>query len=126
MFTEEELRSARSLADRRGISMGEALVEQRTIDEVELLRWLARLYGTAWIDLRTRAIDSTAARLIPREAAARLGVVAVERIGAVLIVAVSDPSRLDALAELEALTGFDIEAVVAADWRVRAALEDVG
>jgi type IV pilus assembly protein PilB len=126
MFTEDELRSARALADRRGISMSEALVEQRSIDEVELLRWLGRLYGAGWVDLRAKEIDSTAARLIPREAALRLGVVALERVGAVLIVAVSDPSRHDALQELETLTGYDIEAVVAADWRVRAALEDVG
>src|SRR6185436_9456840 len=61
-------------------------------------------------------------KLIPKEVSEKHQVVPVNRAGASLIVAMSDPSNIFAIDDVKFLTGYNIEVVVAAEAAIQTAI----
>lgn len=79
----------------------------------EVTEVFARQYGVPAIDVRAFEPRPDVSALIPRDVAVAHAVVPVSVDGAVLVVAIHDPSNLDLLDALACYTGFRIEVVVA-------------
>ena len=119
----DDLRRAQDEAKRSGISIGAALVKLGVIDEVEIIEFLSEQYGVPAVDPRTRVVSPLATKLLTRQAALKWLAIPVERIGSVLLVAMADPSNFYAKEAIESLTGLDVEALVATEPAVRAAID---
>src|SRR3989344_3184741 len=93
----------------------ERLEELHKREEEKLAEMLSQKYGTEYVDLTKKSIDTDALRLIP-EAEARASEIAVFRkIRRKLLVAMRAPERPDSLAELQKLTrlGYEVERYIA-------------
>src|SRR6187200_3029755 len=84
---------------------------------------LTKQYGVPAINLSEFEIDSDVIKLIPKEVSEKHQVVPVNRAGASLIVAMSDPSNIFAIDDIKFLTGYNIEVVVAAEAAIQAAIQ---
>jgi type IV pilus assembly protein PilB len=123
MIEPRDLERARAESERSGISLGAALLKLGVVDEMVLTRFLAQQYDVPAVNLRTRTFNSNVARLISREVALRLCAIPVERFGSVVVVAMSDPSKHEAILELASLIGADLEVVLSLEPAIRSAIE---
>jgi type IV pilus assembly protein PilB len=118
----QQLQEAQDEARRSGRRLGVALSKLGYVDDQDLTQFLARQYSLPSINLGDFEIDPDVLKLVPKEVAIKHMVVPVNRAGATLIVAMSDPSNIFAIDELKFLTQYNIEPVVAAENAIEAAI----
>ena len=123
LLTAEQLRKARDDARSQGSRLGAQITQLGYLDENDLTDFVAKQYGVPSIDLEEFEIDAAVIRLIPEDVASKHTVIPVNRAGSTLILATSDPSNIFALDDLKFLTGYNIQAVVAAEDAIRRAID---
>jgi type IV pilus assembly protein PilB len=123
LLTAEQLRQARDDARSKGSRLGAQITQLGYLDENDLTDFVAKQYGVPSIDLEEFEIDAAVIRLIPEDVASKHTVIPVNRAGSTLILATSDPSNIFALDDIKFLTGYNIQAVVAAEDAIRRAID---
>ncbi len=122
MISLQQLQEAQTEAKRSGKRLGVALNKLGYVDDQDLTQFLARQYSLPSINLNDFEIDPDVLKLVPKDVAQRHMVIPVNRAGATLIVAMSDPSNIYAIDELKFLTQYNIEPVVASEQAVEDAV----
>jgi type IV pilus assembly protein PilB len=115
MISLQQLQEAQDEARRTGRRLGVALSKLGYVNDSDLTQFLARQYSLPSINLNDFEVDPDVLKLVPKDVATKHMVVPVDRAGATLIVAMSDPSNIYAIDELKFLTQYSIEPVVAAE-----------
>ena len=93
------------------------------LEESELAEILSKQYGVPSVNLSDFDIDLEVIRLIPQEVVEKYRVIPISRADSSLIVAMVDPSNILAIDDIKFLTGYNIEAVVATEDSIMAAIE---
>ncbi len=125
LITREQLGNALEEQKLSGnqIRIGTILVKQNLLTEEDLTSFLSRQYGVPSVKLADYEIDPAVTKIIPPEVVQKYQLVPVNRAGATLIVAVSDPSNLFALEDIKFMTGYNIEMVVASELDIKASID---
>jgi type IV pilus assembly protein PilB len=110
-----QLQKAQEEQRKNGTRLGYSLTKLGIIQEDELTAFLSKQYGVPSINLAEFEISPDVITLIPPELAKRHQLIPVNRTGATLIVAMSDPSNIYAIDDLKFRTGLNIEVVVASE-----------
>ncbi|MGO8683859.1 MAG: GspE/PulE family protein [Thermoleophilia bacterium] len=96
--------------------LGQLLVEDGIVNELDLSRALAAKFGVVFLDLTETPIERAAAGLISDKLARRYGAVPVKFVDeSTLLVAMVDPQNLLALEDLRIMTGYDILPAIASE-----------
>lgn len=119
----QQLQHAQEKQRQEGGKLGYHLTKLGYIEESELTQFLSKQYGVPAINLSEFEIDPEVIQLIPRDVAEKHQLIPVNRAGASLIVAMSDPSNIFAIDDVKFLTGYNIEVVVAAEAAIQTAIE---
>jgi type IV pilus assembly protein PilB len=122
MISLQQLQDAQEEAKRSGRRLGVALSRLGYVDDQDLTQFLARQYSLPSINLSDFEIEPDVLKLVPKEVALKHMVIPVNRAGATLIVAMSDPSNIFAIDELKFLTQYNIEPVVASEAAIEEAI----
>lgn len=93
------------------------------IQEADLTSFLSKQYGVPSVDLNSFEVQPEVIQLIPRDVATRHSILPVNKVGASLIIAMSDPSNIFAVDDIKFLTGYSVEVVVASENAIREAIE---
>ncbi len=117
---EYQLRSALGFQKKWGGRLGKVLVDNHFITEETLLLALQRQTGIAAVNLKTLQIPEYVLKLIPKEFAEKNHLLPVRLEGdpgkaETLIVAMSDPTNLKALDEIQFKTGKKVKPVLAGE-----------
>ncbi len=100
--------------------LGELLVELGFLDERGMASALAQQLGLDAVDLSRTVPAPDAVRLLPRAVAERSGVLALDKVGNRLVVAVTDPTNVLALDDVKLHTGAtELTVLVATSSQVR-------
>ncbi len=118
-----ELRQAQELQKSSGGNLGKSLTKLGHVTDEEMTEFLAAQYNVPAIDLSEYTIDHEIAALIPQEVAERHRILPVSRAGTSLVVAMVDPTNLNAIDDIKFLTGYNVEPVVAAEVSIDKAIE---
>jgi type IV pilus assembly protein PilB len=119
----QQLQKAQDEARRSGKRLGHALTQLGFVKDQDLTSFLAKQYSLPSINLNDFEIDNDVVKLIPKDVARKHMVMPVNRAGATLIVAMSDPSNIYAIDELKFLTQYNIEPVVAAEAAIEESIQ---
>jgi type IV pilus assembly protein PilB len=103
--------------------LGSILIKQNLISEQNLTSFLSKQYGVPTVNLADYEIDAAVIKIIPPEVVQKYQLVPVNRAGATLIVAVSDPSNLFAIEDIKFMTGYNVEMVVASERDIKATID---
>ena len=122
LLTEDQLEKSLALQQKEGGRIGSILVKFGYIQEQTLLQFLSKQYGVQSIDLSKVEIDSSVIKLIHTEVVQKYNVIPVRRIGAVLTIAMMDPTNIFAIDDIKFMTGYDIEVVVATESAIMATM----
>ncbi len=117
-----QLQRAQEEQRKTGARLGYSLTKLGIINEDDLTQFLSKQYGVPSINLAEFEISPDVITLIPPELAKRHQLIPVNRAGATLIVAMSDPSNIYAIDDLKFRTGLNIEVVVASEVAVDEAI----
>jgi type IV pilus assembly protein PilB len=124
LITPEQLRQAIDEQKRSGGRLGANLTKLGYIEEGELTSFLSKQYGVPSINLSTFEIDPEVIKLVPKDVADKHNVIPINRAGATLIIAMSDPLDMYAIDNIKFLTGYNVEVVVASDEAIHTAIEN--
>jgi type IV pilus assembly protein PilB len=105
------------------LRLGSILISQKLLTEEQLTSFLSKQYGVPSVNLGDYEIDPTVIKIIPPEVVQKYQLLPVNRAGATLIIAVSDPSNLFAIEDIKFMTGYNIEMVVAAERDIKASID---
>lgn len=105
------------------IRLGSVLINQKLLTEEQLTSFLSKQYGVPSVNLGDYEIDPAVIKIIPPEVVQKYQLLPVNRAGATLIVAVSDPSNLFAIEDIKFMTGYNIEMVVASERDIKASID---
>lgn len=119
----QQLRKAQETQRREGTSLGYALAKMGFVSDDQITEFLSHQYRVQSVDLREYEIDTDVLKLIPQEVCERHKIIPVSRAGSSLIVAMADPSNLNAIDDIKFTTGYNVEPVVSSETAIMEAIE---
>ena len=123
LISDDQLAKAVAEQKKEGIRLGAALIKLGYVEEHDLASFLSKHYGVPSINLAEFDVDPAVISLIPAAVAQKYQLVPINRAGATLIVAMSDPSNIFAIDDIKFMTGFNVEVVVAAEAAIKEAID---
>jgi len=105
------------------LRLGSILISQKLLTEEELTSFLSKQYGVPSVNLADYEIEPAVIKIIPPEVVQKYQLLPVNRAGATLIIAVSDPSNLFAIEDIKFMTGYNIEMVVASERDIKTSID---
>ena len=103
-ITKEQLEHALQVQKKESGFVGEILVKLGYLEERDIVVALVVQCGLPYIAVNKYAIDPQVVRMIPKETACQERLIALDRIGDILSVVMTNPLSGDKKAKLEALT----------------------
>ena len=119
MMSMEQVTNAQQAARLEGLSLGRILIRDGIVLARDLAAFTALHLGLTMIDLRSESLDPEVVGLLPEDVAERYTVLAVRQNNGTLTVAMADPTDLQAIQDLTARTGLNIEPEVATDQEIK-------
>src|SRR2546427_1175951 len=119
----QQLQKAQEEQKKAGGRIGYHLTKLGFLEQSEPPNFPSKQDGVPSISLKEFDIDAEVVRLVPKDVAEKHQCIPVNRAGASLILAMSDPSNIYAIDDIKFLTGYNIEVVVASEQAIKEALE---
>jgi type IV pilus assembly protein PilB len=118
-----QLRHAQDEQQKSGTNLGYTLAKLGYVSDDEITSFLSQQYRVPTVNLEEYEIDVEILKLVAKEQCEKHKVIPVSRTGNQLIVAMADPTNLNAIDDLKFLTGYNIEPVIASETAIAAAVE---
>jgi len=127
LVSEETLtaeQAEQTVAEQRksGEGVGPVLTRLGFLSEDQLFAWLSRRYGIPIVNLEALEVSEGTLTLVRREIAERYHVFPVRRVDDTLTLALSDPTSLSAIDDIQFATGLRVAPVLAPAAAIRASL----
>ncbi len=119
----QQLRKAQEEQKKSGSNLGYTLAKLGYISDGEITSFLSTQYRLPAINLDEYEIDVEVVKLVSRDVCEKHRIIPVSRSGSSLIVAMSDPTNLNAIDDIKFLTGFNVEPVVSSETAIQTAIE---
>ncbi len=118
-----QLRHAQDEQQKSGQNLGYTLAKLGYVSDDEITSFLSQQYRVPTVNLDEYEIDAEILKLVQKEQCEKHKVIPVSRTGNSLIVAMADPTNLNAIDDLKFLTGYNIEPVIASETAIATAIE---
>ncbi len=112
LVTTDQLELALADQKKNGGLLGEILVGWGYTTEESIVQALSSQYGFAYVPASQYHVEDEVTALVPKEMATRYSLVALDRFGKTLTVAMSNPLHEEALTKLEEATGCSVLALI--------------
>jgi type IV pilus assembly protein PilB len=121
-ITPQQLQEALNYQKANGGKLGFNLIKLGFVRDEELTALLSKQYGVPSINLAQFEIDPSVLKLIPADTAQKYQILPINRAGATLTIAMTDPTNVFAMDDIKFMTGYNVEPVVASEAAVLEAL----
>ncbi len=112
VLKKEELENAVKIQKEKGGLLGTILVGLGYATEEEIAQAVTVQYGFPYLPLASYEIDQSAISIIPENVARQYGLIAIDKIGDTLTIAMSNPLNKQAVEDIELMTGCKVQAFV--------------
>jgi type IV pilus assembly protein PilB len=119
----EQLQEALNYQKANGGKLGLNLIKLGFVKDEEITALLSRQYGVPSISLSDFEIDQSVIKLVPAETAQKYQILPLNRSGATLTIAMTDPTNVFAMDDIKFMTGYNVEPVVASESAVMEAIQ---
>lgn len=123
IITQPQLDKALTVQKDKGGLIGEILVELGFAREEDIAQALTAQYGFPFLPLSNYEIDTEVANLIPRRVARQYVLIPVDKIGNNLTLAMSNPLNIQAIEDVELLSGCVVQTFVSTSSDIKKAIE---
>ena len=112
IINQEQLEKALKLQRERGGLIGQILVMLGYAKEEEIAQALTVQYGFPYLPLDNYEINAEAIKLIPENVAAQYNLIAIDKIGDLMTIAMSNPLNVQAIEDIELITKCKVQVFV--------------
>ncbi|MDP3804272.1 MAG: hypothetical protein Q8Q87_01830 [Candidatus Omnitrophota bacterium] len=112
IINEAQLEKALKAQKERGGLIGQVLVLLGFAKEEEIAQALTVQYGFPYLPLECYDINADAIKMIPENVAAQYNLIAIDKIGDLLTIAMSNPLNFQAVEDIELLTKCKVQVFV--------------
>ncbi|MBP9111569.1 MAG: type IV-A pilus assembly ATPase PilB [Polyangiaceae bacterium] len=119
----QQLKDAQDEQKKTGQSLGYTLSKLGFVKDDDVTSFLSQQYRIPAIDLETAEIDPDVAKIISKEQCEKHRLFPISRAGNALVVAMVDPTNLNAIDDLKFLTGLNIDPRIASEAAIMARIE---
>jgi len=112
VINRSQLEKALAQQQAQGGLIGQILIELGFATEQEIALALTAQYGFPYLPLENYELDEGVMQLVPEPVARQYCLIAIDRIGNALTVAMADPSNIQAIEDLETLTSCVVQTFV--------------
>jgi type IV pilus assembly protein PilB len=123
VVNQQQLDKALAVQKTRGGLIGEILVELGFTKEEDIAQSLTAQYGFPYLPLGNYEINPEIANIIPVRVAKQYMLVPIDKIGNNLTLAMSNPLNLQAIEDVELLSGCNVQTFVATSSDIKKAIE---
>ncbi|MDP3278508.1 MAG: type IV-A pilus assembly ATPase PilB [Deltaproteobacteria bacterium] len=121
----QQLKAAQDEQKRSGQNLGYTLAKLGFVSDDEITNFLSQQYRVPAVDLNSIEFDPDLLNLVPKDVCERYRVIPISRAGSSLIVAMADPTNLNAIDDIRALTRYAVEPVVASETSILQSIQRV-
>src|SRR3989338_3642207 len=125
LITTQQLDEALALQKEKGGLVGQILVSLNYVSEEAIAQALTAQYGFPYLPLAGYEIDSEVTKIIPEHVAKQYGLIAVDRVGSILTVAMSNPLNTQAIEDVEMITHYKVQVFVTTSSDVANAIKNI-
>lgn len=119
----QQLREAQKDEAKSGKNLSYTLAKLGYITDGEITDFISTQYRLPAVNLDEYEIEEDVVKLVSQEVCEKHRLIALSRSGSSLIIAMADPTNLNAIDDIKILTGYNPEPVVASETAIAAALE---
>ncbi|MDD5496443.1 MAG: hypothetical protein PHP46_05030 [Candidatus Omnitrophica bacterium] len=112
LISETQLEKAVSIQKEKGGLIGQILVMLGYIKEEEIAQALTVQYGFPYLPLESYEIGPDIIKAIPENVARQYNLIAIDRIGSLLTISMSNPLNVQAIEDIELLTGCKVQVFI--------------
>lgn len=112
LITRENLDEALRVQKEKGGLIGQILVALNFTTEEAIAQALTAQYGFPYLPLSNYEIDPVVVKIIPEHVARQYGVIAVDRVGNILTIVMSNPLNQQATEDIEMITKLSMQVFV--------------
>ncbi len=124
LITKEQLEEALRVQKDKGGLIGQILVTLKFTNEAAIAQALTAQYGFPYLPLTNYEIDTVAVKVIPEHVAKQFELIAVDRVGNILTVVMSNPLNSQAVEDVEMLTKLTAQVFVSTATDIHKAIAD--
>ncbi len=122
-ITDEQLQLALEIQKERRIKLGEVLKELNLVTSREIVEVLEFQLGIAQVDLEKYTIEQEVIHVFSEDFARHNSVMPIKRIDNVITVAMSDPLNIILINDMEIMTNYLVQPVIATEEGIRSAID---
>jgi len=124
LISEEQLSDALAVQKQTGEKIGDILMKKGYVSEIDFTRALAKRLKTEYIDLGHVKLNPAVVHSIKEDFARSYCLIAIEKRGKTLVVAMSDPMNFYVIEDLHFMTAMDIKPVIAMPSAIYRAIDE--
>ncbi|MDP2923383.1 MAG: hypothetical protein Q8O30_06670 [Candidatus Omnitrophota bacterium] len=123
IVTRPQLEKALEIQKKEGGLIGEVLVKLGFTTEESIAHCLSLQFGFPYLPLENYEVSKEIVRLIPKNVAAHYCLIAIDKIGNTLTIAIANPLNIQAIEDLEDLTHCEIQIFISTPSDIRKSIE---
>ncbi|MFC1658572.1 hypothetical protein ACFL1D_04205, partial [Candidatus Omnitrophota bacterium] len=123
LIDEGQLSKALAIQQEKGGLLGEVLVALGYVQESDIAMALTSQYGFPYLPLESYEIAPEIIQIVPEDIARQYLLVPIDKFGSNLSIAISNPLNSEAIEEVEALVGINVQIFVSTGSDVKRAIE---
>lgn len=112
IINQQQLEKAIQIQKSEGGLLVRAIVRSGALTEEDLVGTLVTQQGFPYLQLDNYEMDAEVVKLIPEETARKYCLIAIDKIGDILTLAMADPLNSAAIGEIKKLTGLNVETFI--------------
>ena len=112
VINREQLMMAINYQKEKGRLLGEILVELKFATEEDIAQALTCQYGFPYLPLSSYEIDADVLNTVPEQVCRQFCLIPIDKIGKSLTLAMADPLNVQAVEDVELITGCNVQAFV--------------
>jgi len=123
IISQDQLSQALNVQRDKGGLIGEILVELGYVKEDDIAQSLTAQYGFPYLTLKNYDVSPEIAGIIPSKLARQYLLVPIDKIGSNLTLAMSNPLNVQAIGDVELLSGCSVQTFVSTSSDIKRAIE---
>jgi len=123
ILTQEQLNKGLAFQKERGGLIGEILVALGFVREEDIAQALTAQYGFPYLPLSNYEINPEVINIIPSRVAQQYLLIPIDKIGSNLTIAMSNPLNVQAIEDVELLSGCSVQTFVSTSSDIKAAID---
>jgi type IV pilus assembly protein PilB len=123
VITQQQLDKALALRKEKGGLIGEILVEMGFVKEEDIAQALTAQYGFPYLPLGNYEINTEIIDILPARVTRQYLLVPIDKIGNNLTLAMSNPLNVQAIEDVELISGCSVQAFVSTSTDIKKAIE---